>query len=186
MAPRAIDLHGQRFGRLVVIEHAGKDAHGNARWRCRCDCGTHKVCSAATLRQKRGSRSCECLQREGSRARAIARNLTHGASRKGATWPEYKAWADMKSRCLNPNDTAFKNYGARGIKVCDRWLGDDGFVNFIADMGRRPSPELSIDRYPDNDGNYEPDNCRWATWSQQMRNRRRQSRHLTTSMEATQ
>lgn len=179
----AIDLRGQRFGRLIVIERTGSDAHGNARWRCRCECGTHKGYSTQALRCKRGARSCGCLSRELSRARAIARNLRHGASRKGATWPEYAAWAGMKSRCLNPNDAAFKYYGGRGIKVCERWI--DSFDNFLADMGRRPSPDLSIDRFPDNDGNYEPGNCRWATWSQQMRNRRRQSRHLITSMETT-
>lgn len=81
---------------------------------------------------------------------------------------EYDAWQHMKSRCSNPNDKAYKNYGGRGIKVCDRWMR---FLNFLADMGNAPSPEYSLDRYPKNDGNYEPGNVRWATFVQQQRNR---------------
>lgn len=173
MTPRTIDLRGQRFGRLTVIELAGKSAVGRIRWRCRCDCGTQTVAhSNNLLRRKNGTVSCGCLSRELSRARTTART-THGASRSGATWPEYKAWASIKSRCLNPNSHSFKGYGGRGVKVCDRWLGDDGFTNFIADMGRRPSRHHSIDRI-DNDGDYEPRNCRWTTSSVQMSNTRRQ------------
>ena len=105
--------------------------------------------------------------------------LRHGhAARKwrgGKASPEYKCWAKMKERCLNPNCPEYATYGGRGIKVCDRWLA---FDNFLADMGARPGKEYSIDRYPNNDGNYEPTNCRWATRGEQNRNKR--SRHEIT------
>lgn len=85
---------------------------------------------------------------------------------------EYGAWSGMCQRCTNPKDSNFKKYGARGIKIYARWLGKGGFTNFLADVGRRPSPEHSIDRFPDNDGNYDPGNVRWATQVEQQNNRR--------------
>ena len=172
MAPRAIDLSGQRFGRLTVMERAGKGAQGKARWLCRCDCGNHMVTRSDCLRGQNGTSSCGCIsieQRPSMRAKALASVLRHGACRKGAVWPEYRVWTNIKRRCFNENDADFKHYGERGIGVCDRWLI---FENFIEDMGRRPSRYHSIDRR-DNDLGYSPDNCRWATRSQQMRNTRR-------------
>ena len=85
--------------------------------------------------------------------------------------PLYAAWSGMVNRCTNPNNTSYHLYGGRGIAVCDRWV--ESFENFLADMGPRPSPRHSIDRFPDNDGNYEPANCRWATPKQQGRNVRK-------------
>jgi hypothetical protein len=101
-------------------------------------------------------------------------NHVHGGSRRGKILPEYYSWADMKSRCENPKHHAYKNYGGRGIKICQQWRLS--FATFIEDMGRRPSPKYSLDRFPDNNGNYEPGNCRWATTEQQLRNQR--SNHL--------
>ena len=94
--------------------------------------------------------------------------LKHGFARPGKEAPEYRAWAALRNRCSNPNHDAYKNYGGRGIKVCERW---NDFLAFLEDMGPRPSPKHSIDRI-NNDGNYEPDNCRWATRSEQCRNMR--------------
>lgn len=100
-------------------------------------------------------------------------NTMHGESRKGQVTPEYQAYHQMLIRCGNPNHRAFRHYGGRGIKVCERWLGGQGFAHFLQDMGRRPGIDFSLDRYPNNDGDYEPANCRWATRSQQQRNKRR-------------
>lgn len=100
------------------------------------------------------------------------RYIKHGETGKDkAATTEYRSWASMKNRCLNSKDAKYKYWGGRGIKICDRWLGPDGFINFLADMGRKPSLTHSIDRYPNKDGDYEPGNCRWATKVEQVRNR---------------
>jgi hypothetical protein len=150
-----IDITGKRFGRLMVIRYVG-----NKAWECRCDCG--KITTGCASDMKRGfKKSCGCFQREGAKIR----RTTHGLSYTS----EYWVWASMMARCFNPNEVGFKNYGHRGITVCPRWRTA---ANFLADMGKRPSPKHSIDRI-NNDGNYEPGNCRWATRIQQNRNMRR-------------
>ena len=161
------DLTGQRFGRLVVVSFHGMSRHSKAELLCLCDCGARKVVLLNNLRNGRTT-SCGCWQRE---ATSVA-SLTHGLTGT-AGW---RAWCEMKRRCYNPDCRHFKNYGGRGIKVCERWL--ESFEHFLEDMGNRPSPEHSIDRHPNNDGDYEKSNCRWATISEQARNRR--NNHMVT------
>lgn len=145
---------GDRFGRLVLVRRDGQ------RWHMRCDCGTDAMVLASNVRRG-ATTSCGCARRDLSSARA----KTHGLSKH---WL-YKRWAEMIFRCTNPKCDKFEFYGGRGIKVCDRWLG--GFEPFLEDMGAPPTRAHSIDRI-NNDGDYEPSNCRWATKVEQMKNRR--------------
>lgn len=151
----------QRFGRWVAV-HSGPER----RWWCRCDCGTERYVRARSLLSGE-SKSCGCGQREVT----SARSKTHGLTRTR----EYRIWAHMKRRCLDPSDDAYKNYGERGITICERW--QSSFEAFLEDMGAIPGPDYSLDRI-DNDGPYAPANCRWATRMQQAQNMRK-SRILT-------
>jgi hypothetical protein len=163
------DLTGMRFGRYVVLHRHGTSWRP-VKWVCRCDCGTVKPVGAIGLKSG-GSKSCGCLQKELLAKRSTGQRHTRTHGMNGT--PEYRAWDSMLTRCNNPKSKPYPRYGGRGIKVCDRWRK---FENFLADMGPRPSKDLSLDRI-DNDGNYEPGNCRWATIKEQ-NNNKSNCRHL--------
>jgi hypothetical protein len=147
-----INLTGRRFGKLTILYFVGR--YGRRYfWRAQCDCGDQAVVDSANL--NKGTRSCGCV--------TLARITKHGLYMSS----EYRTWASMKMRCLNPKTLGYARYGGRGIKICDRWLD---FTKFIADMGRKPSLRHSLDRI-NNDGDYEPSNCRWATPKEQAFNR---------------
>lgn len=156
-----IDLTGQRFGRLLVLHYNGGIKY-RAYWWCRCDCGTEDSIQGKLLRNGHTS-SCGCLHRE----QLADRQRTHGHTVKEKASRTYESWAAMVQRCTNPTNPLYANYGAVGITVCDRWLK---FENFLADVGERP-PSMSLDRFPNIEGGYEPGNVRWATRTEQARNK---------------
>lgn len=164
--PAFKDITGQRFGRLVIIRRYDY-LKPNWRWLCKCDCGETTIVFGCHLRTGR-TQSCGCLRKD----LLIATYTKHGNARKDNHSLEYERWTGMLSRCRNPNRNNYNNYGGRGIKVCKRW---HKFENFLADMGRCP-PGMTLDRYPDRDGDYKPSNCRWATKKQQRNNQRPRNR----------
>jgi hypothetical protein len=156
---KLIDLTGRKFERLTVLSYAGKSANKHSQWLCRCDCGKERTVLALNL--KRGfTKSCGCFHSDNMRRKKTTHNDSYS--------PEHRAWSKAKSRCFNPKDKAFCNYGGRGITMCDRWK--NSYENFIADMGRRLDG-FSLDRI-DVNGNYEPSNCRWADKITQANNTR--------------
>ncbi len=152
---------GQRYGRLTAICFEDRGVRGAARWKFRCDCGSDVVVYANRARTG-STKSCGCLRAQNTVL--MGKQKTHGYTGT----PTYVSWERMLSRCRNPNSDRYSDYGGRGISVCERWIK---FENFLADMGERPA-DKTLDRYPNNDGNYEPTNCRWATAKQQALNRR--------------
>lgn len=164
------DLTGQKFGRLTVTKQIGKSKNGKYLWLCLCDCGKETVVSGSDLVTNH-TKSCGCFKKEF----AGKQNLKHGHKRKHKESTTYKSWSAMLSRCNNKNNKDYKNYGGRGIKVCDKWNKSKGgsFENFLIDMGECP-PGLTLDRIDNNKliNGYSPENCRWATDKQQCRNQK--------------
>lgn len=153
--PHKIDLTGQRFHRLTVIEQGPYDTNLLVRWKCRCDCGNETLVRSQALRLGR-IKSCGCLPRQNSE------RVLDPVSGKMVRPPGYGSWTAMKSRCYCKADDSYHKYGAKGITVCDRWLGADGLKNFLTDMGPKPSPHHSVGRKDWRLG-YTPENCEWQT-----------------------
>lgn len=155
---------GKRFGRLIVASRGENDKFQSRRWNCLCDCGGKSLVTTRNL-NKGNSKSCGCATREAAKSRMTK----HGLIIDGKLPEIYNTWALMVGRCFNLKNKQYKDYGGRGITVCDRWK--DSFADFASDMGEKPFHKAQIDRI-NNDGNYEPNNCRWVDSKTNCRNKR--------------
>jgi len=151
------DYVGARFSDLTVIYYEGAK-----KWVCQCDCGKRKAVMIGNLKTG-ATTSCGCVAKKA----LVKRSTKHGKAERSNLTPEYQAWKGIRKRIFNPKDAAYLHYGGRGIRLCDRWK--ESFEFFLADMGEKPTPKHSVERR-DNDGDYCPENCYWATPLQQSRN----------------
>jgi hypothetical protein len=161
-----LNMEGMRYGRVVAIRECGKSSSGDLKWLFKCDCENEFIANGYHVRT---GKVISCQKCSAERVRKAS--IKHGESNS----PEFSIWTGIKSRCYNKSTKAYKNYGGRGITICNRWL--ESFDNFLSDMGRKPSAKHSIERI-NNDGNYEPNNCRWVTIEKQANNKRN-NRKLT-------